>query len=58
MRLSDAGDVDFECPIELEDPQNHLIKEASRRQKLNGMNWCMFNSIFPEIMLQATWQKK
>ena len=32
VRLSDAGDLDFECPIELEDPQNHLIKEASEAE--------------------------
>ena len=29
VRLSDANDVDFECPLELDDPQNHLLREAS-----------------------------
>ena len=32
VRLSDADDLDYQCPIELEDPQNHLIKEASEAE--------------------------
>ena len=32
VRLSDANDVDFECPLELDDPQNHLLREASEAE--------------------------
>ena len=32
VRLSDADDLDYQCPIELEDTQNHLIKEASEAE--------------------------
>ena len=32
VRLSDADNLASQCPIELEDPQNHLIKLASEAE--------------------------
>ena len=32
VRLSDADNLAYQCPIELEDPQNHLIKLASEAE--------------------------
>merc|ERR1711915_498605 len=57
VRLSDANDVDFECPLELDDPQNHLLREASEAEWNELEHVTIRLSQGREIMLQATWRE-